>query len=61
MEMLNSFLHELKELYEKYDIIVNACGCCNSPFLDDYKINQEKINDAIKHLREEEEKESGNK
>ncbi len=32
-DKLDRFLEELKALYEKYELMVDACGCCNSPFL----------------------------
>ncbi|MDD5703911.1 MAG: hypothetical protein PHU23_17900 [Dehalococcoidales bacterium] len=31
----NDFLKELSELTTKYDIEIDACGCCDSPFLRD--------------------------
>lgn len=31
------FLHELTGLCEKYDIYIKGCGCCGSPWLEDFK------------------------
>jgi len=30
---LNGFLDELTELSKKYQIVVDGCGCCGSPYL----------------------------
>jgi len=30
---VKAFVRELSKLSRQYKIIVNACGCCNSPFL----------------------------
>jgi hypothetical protein len=30
---LEAFLHELAELSKKYEIYIDGCGCCGSPFL----------------------------
>ena len=35
---MNKFLEELSELTKKYNISINGCGCCGSPYftrLDD--------------------------
>lgn len=33
MDELKAFLKELEQLTNKYGLIVDACGCCNSPFI----------------------------
>ena len=30
---MNKFLEELSELTKKYNISINGCGCCGSPYL----------------------------
>lgn len=32
---LDKFLKELAELTQKYEIEIDGCGCCGSPFLVD--------------------------
>ena len=32
-EQLQSFLGDLRAVYEKHGLVVHACGCCNSPFV----------------------------
>jgi len=48
----DKFISEYEELCRKYRLCVDACGCCDSPFLsiveDEYYLN-----DHIKHLRRE--------
>jgi hypothetical protein len=46
------FLKELKALYEKYGMIVDACGCCGSPYITN-TIDVNAINGAIDHLKRE--------
>ena len=40
------FLNEYEKLCNKYNLSIGACGCCNSPYLDDdfYTINIGNIN-----------------
>lgn len=35
MENKTEFLQKLKQLTLKYGIIVDGCGCCGSPFLNE--------------------------
>jgi len=34
---LESFLQELTALSDKYEIYIEGCGCCGSPWLNDIK------------------------
>ena len=34
-ERLRAFLQELTALSDKYDIYIEGCGCCGSPWLND--------------------------
>ncbi len=34
-ERLRSFLQELTALSDKYEIYIEGCGCCGSPWLND--------------------------
>jgi len=43
-----AFLEEYKELVRKYGVCVDACGCCQSPFLG--SCDQTQVDDHIKHL-----------
>lgn len=37
MERLENFLKELSELTKKYNIAISGCGCCGSPYIDDFE------------------------
>ena len=37
---LKPFLAELAELTRKYRIEIGACGCCNSPWVDDLSLDK---------------------
>ena len=37
MERLENFLKELAELTKKYNIAIRGCGCCGSPYIDDFE------------------------
>ena len=37
MERLEIFLKELAELTKKYNIAIRGCGCCGSPYIDDFE------------------------
>lgn len=37
MERLENFLKELAELTKKYKIAISGCGCCGSPYIDDFQ------------------------
>lgn len=37
MERLENFLKELAELTKKYNIAIRGCGCCGSPYIDDFQ------------------------
>ena len=41
------FLHELTGLCEKYDIYIKGCGCCGSPWLEDFKTGKQYDNLTI--------------
>jgi len=43
------FLVDLEAVYRKHGLIVGACGCCDSPFLDER--DGDGIDLAIKQLR----------
>jgi hypothetical protein len=43
-----AFLEDLEKLYRKYHIEIEACGCCNSPWL--VPIDDDMIDTAIYHL-----------
>ena len=36
MENLELFLKELTKLSQKYGLKIGGCGCCNSPFIEDF-------------------------
>ena len=36
-ERLRAFLQELTALSDKYEIYIEGCGCCGSPWLNDIK------------------------
>lgn len=51
-ERYRKFLKEYKELCLKYGIKVEACGCCDSPWmLEAY--DEKDIEEHIEHLKEE--------
>lgn len=37
MERLEIFLKELAELTKKHNIAIRGCGCCGSPYIDDFQ------------------------
>ena len=37
MERLENFLKELAKLTKKYNIAIRGCGCCGSPYIDDFQ------------------------
>lgn len=37
MGRLENFLKELAELTKKYNIAIRGCGCCGSPYIDDFE------------------------
>ena len=37
MNRLEEFLKELSELTKKYELAIDACGCCRSPWVIDLK------------------------
>ena len=41
------FLHELTGLCKKYDIYIKGCGCCGSPWLEDFKTGKQYDNLTI--------------
>lgn len=41
------FLHELTGLCAKYDIYIKGCGCCGSPWLEDFKTGKQYDNLTI--------------
>ncbi len=51
-DKLYRFLEELKALYEKYELMVDACGCCHSPWVS--STHQHKtVQGAINWLKEQ--------
>ena len=44
------FLKEYKELIEKYQMYIGACGCCGSPWLVVIKSTIKNPREIIKHL-----------
>lgn len=54
-----AFLEEYKALCIKYGIIIDACGCCESPWMKgepgfkDYELGPDEIDKHIKHLIDE--------
>lgn len=55
LERKEQFLYDLEELYKKHSIVVDGCGCCESPYLLDFthdKDSAEQIKNNIAHLRE---------
>ena len=44
---VDAFLHELTTLCEKYDIYIKGCGCCGSPWLEDFKTGKQYDNLTI--------------
>lgn len=48
------FLEEYEKLCKKHWVIIDACGCCDSPFL--VAANEEQVKAALDHLRAEERK-----
>lgn len=49
------FLKKLYKLYKKYNIVIDACGCCDSPFLTHLKHNGQAYQ-YIRHLENNEAK-----
>ena len=50
---LLKFLKEYYRICKKYNIIVNGCGCCSSPFITDVKYKfdvEDEIRWQIEHL-----------
>lgn len=48
---LDAFLKDYEEIIRKHNMIVFACGCCNSPFL----VTPDEIHpieEHLEHLRE---------
>lgn len=41
MKKVKEFLKELTELSEKYDIYIQGCGCCGSPWIFDERAHKE--------------------
>lgn len=41
------FLQELTSLCEKYDIYIKGCGCCGSPWIEDFKTGKQYDNLTI--------------
>lgn len=37
MNRLEEFLKELSELTEKHGFSIGGCGCCGSPWINDFK------------------------
>lgn len=37
MNRLEEFLKELSELTKKHGFAIRGCGCCDSPWIDDFK------------------------
>ena len=37
MDRLEEFLKELAQLTQKYGLAIKGCGCCGSPWIDDFK------------------------
>lgn len=50
MTRKEEFLHSLEQLYEEYGMAVEACGCCDSPWVMD--ADADSIKETIAHLRE---------
>jgi len=50
-ERFRRFLEEYEQLCRKYGVIVDACGCCDSPWLR--KVDSEEIEWHIDHLKSE--------
>lgn len=48
-EKLYRFLMELTALTKKYDIAIKGCGCCGSPWLEDYEYSKSYDNLTINH------------
>lgn len=44
------FLKEYEELCKKHNLCIGACGCCNSPFVQDAKEEKE-LTDNVEHLK----------
>jgi len=54
---IKAFLYEYRAVCEKYGVYIQACGCCDSPFLSDLSSEYaEGIDEIIRHLRVEWEK-----
>jgi len=52
-ERVKAFLKEYYALCKKYNLCVDACGCCNSPWIYE-PLNEERLVEHIEHLVEEE-------
>lgn len=46
------FLKELEALYRKYNLVIDSCGCCDSPHVSELPSQFDTIEEAIKHLKE---------
>lgn len=38
-DKLDKFLEELSELSNKYGFVINGCGCCGSPWIEEVDSN----------------------
>jgi|GEM_PF-3110288 len=52
-ERTKEFLKEYYKICKKYRLVVEACGCCSSPWLVEEE-DEEEILDHIRHLAYEE-------
>lgn len=39
-DRVEAFMKELEQLTKKHGIAVDACGCCNSPWVEDLKTHE---------------------
>jgi len=53
MRLVSGFLNELTELTKKYGIEICGCGCCGSPFLDDFDGSQKHYIVTFTHYKDE--------
>ncbi len=49
-ERLQAFLEDLRLLYEKHGLVISACGCCDSPWVEDSEGNLNLIERELQHL-----------